>query len=755
MLKLASKHTLVLLIIAFAFIYRFALMTMNTFPPGADIGLHESVLKSITVGKEGFFWNYYQMGGGVSATNPGYHIFVSAIIAATGITDYLAHSLVASFFSSLVVLAAFLIVRRAWNDSAALIAALLFAFSSGDITILIWGGYPNVITLLLIPLVFYLFIQRSNISTITYYTLTSLLIGAMFLTHLFSAFVFIAIAAVVLLIIAVFPRRFELSWSQVASWLAPIALGALLVLAYLLGAIPSYFGSEGTIAKTESQMKQALLETRIISPTAVILSLIPVVLFFLLSKINKGKFITLLSILSTVWIMVPALLTQSYLLDVYLDYERFLYFLFFPIITCAALLVQVGALSLTSMFDGLQGRLRKGRPNIKSTSKFVSRRILYPVFVIGLLLASLFFIPIFAPPHIAVYEAESYQAMTNLGYEALEWIKTNTPAKSVCVADAYFGWWLSGFGERPTLSAVDPQYLILTHEFEAAQVAGDLLDTNYFIDNGFIRVKQNSSFIDSNPEFSAWLNDSYVPYRFFSLRDSETNFLYRDANGPQHFNFAQADTTNVHVENRSDSALFVITIENQAFTCTEEIALYRGARFARVSITLKTNVEEVSFDWLHIPFQLRGIPKQYIDSIAAIDTNAQTMSQIIFTENTLGNDVFLRENPSSYEMVYQLGGKNFVQVHFFVGLTQYPTIPENTQADYIQKIIANNRETYLNRISDLPLDFFDYKTAIKQWNVSFIIIRTAESVSRLANDPFFRLVFKNDEVAIFEAKRIT
>ena len=80
MLKISGKHALLLLIVALAFVYRFTLMTMNTFPPGADIGLHESVIKSIAVGRDGFFWNYYQMGGGVSATNPGYHIFVSYVV---------------------------------------------------------------------------------------------------------------------------------------------------------------------------------------------------------------------------------------------------------------------------------------------------------------------------------------------------------------------------------------------------------------------------------------------------------------------------------------------------------------------------------------------------------------------------------------------------------------------------------------------------------------------------------------------------
>jgi hypothetical protein len=66
-----SKRLAILGILAAAFVYRLFLLTMNTFPPGADIGLHESVIKSITSGSTNFFWNNYHMGGGLSVTTHG------------------------------------------------------------------------------------------------------------------------------------------------------------------------------------------------------------------------------------------------------------------------------------------------------------------------------------------------------------------------------------------------------------------------------------------------------------------------------------------------------------------------------------------------------------------------------------------------------------------------------------------------------------------------------------------------------------
>ncbi len=63
------------------------LMLWDSYPPGADIGLHNSVIYSITrSGNTNFLYNFYQMGGGISLTFPGYHIFASGIIMMTGMT---------------------------------------------------------------------------------------------------------------------------------------------------------------------------------------------------------------------------------------------------------------------------------------------------------------------------------------------------------------------------------------------------------------------------------------------------------------------------------------------------------------------------------------------------------------------------------------------------------------------------------------------------------------------------------------------
>ena len=355
MVEKISKNLLLLGILAVAFVYRFALTTMNTFPPGADIGLHESVINSITSGKTNFFWNYYHMGGGLSVTNPGYHIFAAFIISMTGLPDYLAQALVASLFSALIVLCAFLITRQVWGELAAFVVAVLATFSVSDIVMLSWAGYPNIITLMLIPIVFYLFLQPSKLSSKSYLAVASILVSAIFLTHVFSAFVFVAITVFALLVCVVFSKKTGLSKKQAISWLMPIVLGALLVSPYLVNIIPVYFSSEGTITGAVSETSQAILETRLIPLEIIGLSLISVFLFFVFSKYQMGKFFSVPAILFASWILVPALATQSYLFGVYLDYERFLYFLALPVIVCIGLIIA----SLPNALSRLERILRR------------------------------------------------------------------------------------------------------------------------------------------------------------------------------------------------------------------------------------------------------------------------------------------------------------------------------------------------------------------------------------------------------------
>ena len=743
-----SKILLLTVIVAIAFAYRFALMTMNGFPPGADIGLHESVIKSITTAPTNFFWNYYHMGSGLSLTNPGYHIFAAFITTMTGLPDYLAQALVATLFSTLIVVCAFLITKRIWGDKPAFIVAILATFSASDIVMLSWGGYPNIITLSLIPIVFYLFLKPEKIGSKSYLLVSSILVSAIFLTHIFSGLIFGAIAASALLVCVVFWKRTGVSRHQAFSWLLPIGFGALLVSPYLVNAIPIYFSSEGTITGAVASTIQAVLETRLIPLEIVCLSLFSAILFFVFSRFRTGKFLTVPTVLFAAWVLAPVLATQSYLFGVYLDYERFLYFLALPIIVCVALIT----VSIPKAVSGLAQKLQNsGRIE---TSLRIQKKgfiaILLSALVFGVLLTPLFALPVsYNPQYSGTYQTNFFQVMNVPEYQAIQWVKNNTPESSVCVSDAEFGWWLSGFAQRPTLSAVSPQYLILQHEVEPAAVARNLLSADYLIDNGLIQVKQSRAYANGSTH-EIYPSNSYYRPLVFSLNDTQIDLMYRDNGVPQELSLLNFTDIKTSVISNADSASFVITRENQHVRLIEEVTIFKGISFAQVSFTTQSKGDSTVFDWLQVPFQSRGAITQYSNTITIVDGSMHLMNQLVFPGMQLGTDLTMQENPETYELIYNLHGNSTSQASFFVGLSQLNPDLEAKQPNYLNSLIVNNTQNYLEKTSNLPLNYFDYQAAIQKWKISYIAIRDFTQLPRFSEDPLFSLAFKNDRVAIFK-----
>jgi hypothetical protein len=126
------------------------------------------------------------------------------------------------------------------------------------------------------------------------------------------------------------------------------------------------------------------------------------------------------------------------------------------------------------------------------------------------------------------------------------------------------------------------------------------------------------------------------------------------------------------------------------------------------------------------------------------------VNQIVFPQGGLGSDVIMQQNPDSYQLSYNLQGNSTSKISFFVGLSQFNPDNENVQGNYWNNLIENNSNQYLDKISNSPINCFDYQAAIRQYNISYIALRDFDATPRFSDDPMFTLVFKNDQVAIFK-----
>ncbi len=769
MFKAPNKYLALFLIVIFSFIYRMVLMHWQIFPPGADIGLHNSVIHSITEsGNTDFLWNYYQMGGGISLTFPGYHIFVSYIMLMTGLPEYLVHSLVVSLFSSFIVLCAFLITRTVWKESAALIVAFLVAVSRFDIEMLLWGGYPNVITLMLIPLTFYLLLQKQKFSTVPFLVTTTLLSGAIFLTHSLSAAIFVSMTFATVILVTIFSKKIGVPRTHLLIWLVPLFLGMIIVSPFLLEIVPAYLSASGDIVTGNmSAIQRALLSTRVLPLELVLPLLVLFPLFFLFSKKHSNKFFTVPTFLLAMWILIPTVLTQSFLVGLYIDYNRFLYFVVLPVIILIAIAIDHGSSFFSRVIDTYRSLTKGASPPKSGGNKIISRLMshvtrknLYSIFVLFCLLFSFLAVPIFLTPWRGTEISEFYQEMSESGYEAIEWIRQQTPVGSVLVSSAYYGWWLSGFAQRPTWSAVPPQYLTLTREFEPARIATNLLDTDYIIDNGLIQVREDGGYIGRhNPSFLVKLNWTYFPYDFLNFNNSKTLIQYRVGDNPQFVYLDQLSVKEMRLENDTEHATILIKKGNDFFNYTQLTTVTQGSLFVNMTITLESAVSGVTLDWIHYFVDSKGyVVQQRDNTIGIIDEGVKAFAQLIFDKNQPEVQPLLESNPLILDLFYNLQGKSKADLALSVAaysvsddlsLYQDQAVKEH----YFGQLMTDNLNSHGNQISNSTIECFDYQAELKSNQISYIASRDSELTMKMACDPAFDLVFINDEVAVFMVKR--
>ena len=642
------KHLLLATIFIFSFAFRMLLIFWDGYPPGADIGLHNSVIYSITgSGGVDYFYNFFHIGGGPSLTFPGYHIFMSAMFMLTGLPEFVAQGVVVALFSSILVLCTYLITKQVFSESAALLVAFLAAISRFDIEMLLWAGYPNVITLMLIPLTFYLYLERERFTKLPYLASTSIIVGALFLTHSLSSGVFVIISAVVVLGILMLPKHLGITRKTALYWVLPIIIGAVLVAPFIAEAIPAYLGESSYLSGSSaaSDIGSATLSTRVL-PIPIVLPLLGLIpAFAIFSKRFYNSWFTLPVFLLSVWVLVCVVFTQGYLAQFPFDYNRFLYFLILPLLVFIAVLIDYGSEFFAHIIDTYQTLSQKAQP-IKKTvnkrankiAKALAHKNIYTIFSASFLIFSFVALPIFMSPiynNVGESIQSFYQTMDNQGWEALQWTKNNTARNAVFVTDALYGWWLGGFAQRPTLSAVDPQFLSLNREVDNATFARNILDTDYMIDNGYLQVREDGGYLGRhNPEFLAKIRNEYYPFPFFNFNNTNTIVTLQDGKDTEIIHISDMSVLDMHLESTANSESIVVTHGNTFFNYTQKVTMYAESVLANVTERFTAVKPEVGFVTLQFGIATKSSIAPFIaddhSNVGLVDIGMKTMAQLIF-----------------------------------------------------------------------------------------------------------------------------
>jgi len=681
------------------------------------------------------------MGGEPLATPPGFHFFISILILFTGMPLLFAQLITAALFSSFIVFPAYLISRRIWRShSAGLLAAFFAAISALSIEMISWGGYTNVISLALIAVIFYLFLRDIDQPSPFHLLMGTLLFGSLTITHTFSLFVFfpILILYFVLLLIG---KRQKLKEMKILNTLrfftVSVALGILAVSPWLLRALSFYMGAsaEGALLGGMEDNRNLILANR--SVDSIILTLIVVLIpTFFMFKASRKRYVDSGSLLLVAWFLVPIVMTQAYIFGIFTDYSRFMYFIDFP----GIIIISAGLLYLcryTSIAIKKFSRIKWNR------IKKVLPVIVFTAILFSFIIASLW--SIF--PNEAMERANFYTTIQKPEATALEWIQNRTPESSVLVADHLYGWWLSGVGKRTTLSAAGLEFLLYSHELEVAKSAQLLLDTDYYIDNGLIQVREDGSYLSRhNPEFSieTW---SGKPFALLYFQNNETTLEYSQGN----ITLSDMEITENSILQYENSTALTMTFENDFFTVKKTLTVQQGVRFAELSYEIETkNVQINAFDakfTLHTTAD-RNITKNQSTPmmIGAYNSYHEVAGQVIFTEPYPLIELLKQNITNCAEIIYN-SQNNSIHAKMIVGVFDVEDL------SYPYEVIRKYGElasSPLEKVTSDPLITWDYIEMMEEYDVSYVVCRDQDVYSKFSEDPKFRLVFNGGNVAVFQ-----
>ena len=688
------------------------------------------------------------MGGEPLATPPGFHFFTSILILFTGMPLLFAQLITAAFFSSFIVFPAYLVSKKMWRShSAGFLAAFFAAISALSIEMVSWGGYTNVVSLALIVVIFYLFLKDIDQPSHFNLLMGTLLFGSLIITHTFSLFVFfpILILYFVSLLIgkALKLKKIELR-KTLRFFTVSVALGILAVSPWLLRVFSFYMGAsaEGALLGGMVDNRNIILAKRTVD--IIILTLIIVLIpTFFMFKASRKRCADSGSLLLVAWFLVPVVMTQAYIFGVFVDYSRFMYFIDFP----GILIISAG---LFYLFRYTSIAVRKF-----SRIKWNSVKKLVPALVF---IASLFVFIVVSPwsifPDEAMERADFYTTIQKPEATAMEWIQNRTPESSVLVADHLYGWWLSGIGERTTLSAAGLEFLLYSHELEVAKSAQLLLDTDYYIDNGIIHVREDGPyFLRHNPQFSieTWSGESYP---IFNFQDKGIEFYYEIHDGEKivdgNTTLAEMKMIETHILMKDENAAnLTVTLENDLFTVNKTLTVQRGVRFAELSydIELKNFRTNLFNIWLPIYTREGNVTIDLSTPMFGFhDPFKRVCGQVIFKEDT-PVEIDQKESPNRVEMLYRCPWKRNINIKIFVGVfdAQDLSYPEEVEKTY-DKLVNSS----LEMVTLDPLITWDYVEMMDKYDVSYVVCRDQNVYSKFSEDPRFRLVFNGGNVAVFQ-----
>lgn len=198
------------------------------------------------------------------------------------------------------------------------------------------------------------------------------------------------------------------------------------------------------------------------------------------------------------WAFVPIAVTQAYLLGIYIDYNRMFIFVVQPIYLLISLPLAAAMRSNKPMIG--MGYITKGIEwliGVRIDARKVGALILFALTVLSSLSMLQLGFNTIGNVNSWYNGIDMYGDKPKL--QALNWIRNNTEPNSTFIADENLGRWIEGYAQRPVYIYDSPQYLFLVGQLHRQQIAESILFANSIIANCYARVYDQSPFGKYSP----------------------------------------------------------------------------------------------------------------------------------------------------------------------------------------------------------------------------------------------------------------
>jgi len=759
-MRLSGKSLEIVFAVVFSvlvFTLFFALLSMNDLVLGNDSAVHLAKAEMLLAGGKIPMGDYEWY-------TPLYHILLSSLIAFTGATSveqvlFLMKALTA-LIDWLLVFSVYLMGAKFFGKKYGVLASALLLLCFPLYEINFWGGYTGLLGLTFMCLLFlYLPLVRKEFELVM---ITFIAAFSVVLSHSLATFVTAAILLPYILILLLKSRG---KYSR--AWIAAILGGAIAFFLYYWKPVISRIDT--VIVHVFFENKAAVYQIPFVSFSSFLLNFGFILffaffgVFFAFFKLKKEKKLRFYLILA-LNLFIPLLLSQSYLFGLYLDYDRFPYYLLPPLAIFAA----VSFSFIIDLFFASYRKIRNGR-------KRLMQIVTLSIVVIMCVLMLFRFQTISGKINGSAYD---YSACDVNGYNAAVWLKENFPDATINVAVTKKpGSWFGVYSGKFVIAETDPVV-------EWSKEAESILDLSYEIEHPLTLVRGYMAKGYTSDENYVLM--SGVWRRVSSLSEQAVFLSFTENGVAQRFNLSSL-SRDIVFDVQSYPKRIVITYFNDDVTLTESLLVHNDSYPIDVVWAvspLRSEIENVTLYITH-GFDLSlSFEQAYIPEVLDWEnpwsrpsyTQGNDWAVVEFSpENVAGKYVGIYDEKNEVAFAVQfvdlpawgnVGALTSRQIDAIRFEYQFDKVKVNQTESSTYRILTFSRTSFpeMQQLDELE-NMFDsnvasgfvvssrsYADYIREFGIKFLVYDKSRFDIKLLNCDLLQLVYSNDGYVICRVK---